>query len=71
MAIFESEEGVIAADTDVFTWVKTGTALTNENVACENEFSTKFFDAEPLTMAIATVSGTSLTLFLCHLISNC
>lgn len=45
-AIDESEEGVISATFDIFTRVKLGTTLANENITFFGYLSTKDFDAE-------------------------
>jgi hypothetical protein len=44
----EREESVIFTAANICSWVKVCSALTNENLACVNNLSTKTLDAEVL-----------------------
>jgi len=49
-AVLECEQGVILAATNVFARVEFGTALTNNDVASQNELTAPTFDAQSLGM---------------------
>jgi hypothetical protein len=49
------KQGVILADANIGTGMEFGAALTNDNVAGPNQFTTKPFDAEAFRFRIATV----------------
>jgi hypothetical protein len=49
-AILQREQGVVLAHADVFASVEFGTALTNDDVAGENELTTVALDAESLCL---------------------
>jgi hypothetical protein len=46
IAVNLGEQGVILAQTNVFTSVETGTALTNDNGTCRNQFATVSLNAQ-------------------------
>lgn len=48
VTFFECEDCVIFADAYVFTWVPFGSALADDDVARDDDFATKFFNAEAL-----------------------
>ena len=65
-AAFEGEEGVIATDANIFTRVKTGSALSHDDIAGDHGFATVFLDPEHLRIAVSSVFGGSLSFFMCH-----
>ena len=65
-AVREREEGVVAADADVGSGAETGAALANEDVAGDDRLAAKFFHAEALADAIASVAYAALTFFMRH-----
>src|SRR5699024_11747679 len=66
---FKSEQGVVAAATNVLTWVELGTALTHDDLAGLNLLTTETLDAEALCLRIATVGSAGSTLLRCHVVS--
>ena len=65
-AVYESEEGIILALADVGARMDLGSALTNENVAGENELTVSTLRAETLGLGIAAVLGGAHSFFMCH-----
>ncbi len=65
-AIDQCKERPVAADADVATWVKLGSALANDNRAGGDFFPSVDFNAQALGVAVTTVPGTSLTFLVCH-----
>ena len=66
--VFESEQGVIPAGTDAFSSVESGANLANKNVAGQNFLTTVALHATSLTYTVATVSGTTASFFMSHVI---
>ncbi len=62
-AIDQSEQGVIAADADALTRMDMGAALTDQDVAGQNELTVAALDAEALGLGITTVLGRTYALF--------
>jgi hypothetical protein len=60
------KDSKIVTYANIFTGVKLGATLTNNNVTGEDELSTKFFHTEAFGMRIATVSSGTATFFMCH-----
>ena len=56
-AVYESEQGVILADTDVCARMNFRTALTNENVACEYGLAVAALRAKAFRFAVSPVVG--------------
>ena len=46
LAVNQSKQGMVLADTDIGAGVKPGAALANNDAACIDDFAAKFFDAE-------------------------
>jgi hypothetical protein len=46
--------------------MKAGAALTNQNVSGHDLLTAKFFDAQTLAYAIASVLSAAFTFFMCH-----
>jgi hypothetical protein len=65
-AVAESEEGEIAAATDVFARMEFGAALTDNDVAGENGFATVLFNTKILRIAVAAVTAAGLTFLMSH-----
>ena len=66
-AIDQSEQGVIAADADALTRMDVGAALTDQDVAGQNELTVAALDAEALGLGITTVLGRTYA-FLCAIV---
>src|SRR5699024_2924371 len=66
---FESEQGVVAAASNVLTWVELGAALTNDDLAGLNLLTTETLDAKTLSLRVATVGSAGSTLLRCHVVS--
>src|SRR5690625_4833140 len=66
---FESEQGVVAAASNVLTWVELGAALANDDLAGLNLLTTETLDAEALCLRIATIGSAGCTLLRCHVVS--
>lgn len=66
VAVDEGEEGVVFAHTDILAGVPLGAALTNDDVASDDGFAAKFFDAETVTAGVASVLNRALSFFMCH-----
>ena len=62
-AIDQSEQGVIAADADALTRMDVGAALTDQDVAGQNELTVAALDAEAPGLGITAVLGRTLRLF--------
>ena len=65
-AIGQREEGPIAAGANVFTGNELRTALANKDAASGHELAAVFFDAEAFADAVAAVTDTTFTFFMCH-----
>jgi len=74
-AVAKSKEREIAAAADVFARMELGAALTDDDVAGENEFAAILFNTQILRIAVATVTAAGLTFLMCHdkipLCKNC
>ena len=66
VAFDQREQGVILADADVFTGVKGGTALANNDVAGDNPLPTVALYAKAFRFRVATVADTAACFFVCH-----
>ena len=47
-AVFQGEDGVIAAETDVAAWAPFGAALADQDVTGDDCFAAEFLDSETL-----------------------
>ena len=65
-AVGEGEEGEISSATDVVTRVVLCAALTQDDVARHYCLTAKFLHAESLAVAVATISGSTLSFFVSH-----
>lgn len=54
---FKCKESMITSDTNILTWMKIGSFLTNQDVASFYKLSTKSLNAQSLGVGIASVSG--------------
>src|SRR5699024_11334782 len=61
-----SSDLVIAAATNVHTWVELGAALTDEDLARLDLLATEALNTETLCLGVATVTGARSTLLSCH-----
>ena len=66
LAVGEREQRPVAAGADVLARDKFAAALADDDAARRDNRAAKFFYAETLADAIATVSYATLTFFMCH-----
>lgn len=66
VALNESKNRVVVAHANIAAWMPFGADLSDENVAWEDEFATELLDATSLGVRITTVTGRTLTFFVCH-----
>ena len=65
-AVAKREQRVVASSSDVAARFKRGAALSHDNRAALGELSAAELDAAILRIAVASVSGRTLSLFMCH-----
>ena len=65
-AVHQSKQGIIAALADILTRLDVSAALTNEDVAGQNELTVCTLGAQTLCCGIAAVLGAAYALFMCH-----
>ena len=65
VAVDESEEGVIRTLADIVAGMDVGSALSDKDIACENELTVASLDAESLGLRITAVLGRTRTLLMC------
>ena len=65
-AIDQSKQGIIAALADILTRLDVSAALTNEDVAGQNELTICTLGAQTLSRRITAVLGAAYALFMCH-----
>jgi len=66
IAVHERENGVIAAEANVFAREKFRASLAHNDIAGEHHFAAESFYAEPLADAVAAVLNATLSFFVCH-----
>jgi len=66
LAVGECEQRPVTAGADVLARDKFAAALADDDAARRDDRASKFFYAQPLADAVATVADTSLTFFMCH-----
>ena len=66
LAVGEREQRPVAAHTHVLAGDKLAAALANNDAAGGHNRAAKFFDAETLAFAVASVLYAALTFFMCH-----
>jgi len=65
-AVHEREQRKVTPPPDVCACVVRAAALTNKDVACANNLTTKLLHAETLSTAVPSVPGTSYRFLMCH-----
>jgi hypothetical protein len=60
------KQGIVSTQANIDTGLDAGTALTNENVARQNLFTSITLHAQALSVAIATIAAGTATFFMCH-----
>ena len=65
-ASHESEDGVVAAKTDIAAWNPLRATLAEDDVPTDDGFAAEFFDAKTLALAVATVFDGTLSFFMGH-----
>jgi hypothetical protein len=63
---FQREERIVPAAADIVAGMELGSPLTDDDFARIDQFAAKPFHSEPLCVAVAAVSGTTRTFFMCH-----
>src|SRR5579883_1190603 len=66
VAIDQSEQRVVAPNTDVSAWLDPCAALAHDDAAGGDKLAIKAFDAEHFGIAVPTVAGASHAFFMCH-----
>ena len=66
VAVDEREQSIDAALSDVCAWMELGPALTNENVAGENELTVRALYAQSLCVRVSAVLSRAAALFMCE-----
>src|SRR5690606_4512078 len=66
LAIGGCKQRVIATDTDVFTGVEAGAALTNQDIPSQNLLTAETLHTKALAFRIPSVSGTTTSFLVCH-----
>ena len=66
VAVYQCENRVVLAHANIAAWVPLGSDLTDQDVAWSHQLATKLLHAASLGVGIATVTGRSLTFFVCH-----
>jgi len=66
LAVFEREQGPIAADAHVFAGDKFAAALADNDASGGDKFAAKCLDAQAFADAIASVANAALSFFMCH-----
>lgn len=66
LAIFESEQGIVAADAYVLSWMNVSTSLTVQDVASQYELTVCAFCAKTLGFRVTAVLCGTNTFFMCE-----
>jgi hypothetical protein len=66
VSIHQCKNGVVATKPNIFTRQKFRSALPDNDVAGDDQLTSKFFNAQPLADAIAPVLYATLSLFVSH-----
>ena len=66
LAVDQSEQGVVLADTDVVARMNVRASLTNEDVASQNELTVSALRAESLRLRITAVLGGAAAFLMCE-----
>jgi len=66
VSVYQRENGVIAAETDISSGKKLRPALAHDDIASQNHLAAKSFYAEPFADAVAAVLNAALSFFVSH-----
>ena len=66
MTVNQSEQGIVAADTDIVAGMDVRASLTNQNVAREDELTVRALHAQSLGLGITTVLSRTAALLMCE-----
>ena len=66
VAVHQSKQGMVFADTHIHTGVKLGAALAHDDRASRDEFTAESFYTEHFGIGIASISRRAAAFFLCH-----
>jgi hypothetical protein len=67
LTVDQSEEGEISADTDSRAGIKLIAALADDDSAWLNDLTAVHLDAAIFGLAVSTITGRTLSFFVCHL----
>ena len=65
-AIGQREQCPVATGANILAGNELRTALADEDAACRHQLATIFFDTKTFADAVAAVTDTTLTFFMCH-----
>lgn len=65
LAVYQSEEGIVASDPNVGAGMNVGAPLANKDVSGENELTVGALHAKTLGLGVTTVFGGADALFMC------
>lgn len=66
MAFGEGEDGIIATEADIFARVPFSATLADDDIAWDDVFAAKFFDAETFAVAVTSVFNGALSFLVGH-----
>ena len=66
LAVNQSEESVILADTDIVAGMDSGAALSDNDIACNDGLTVSLLYAKALRLTVATVLSRTDTFFMCE-----
>jgi hypothetical protein len=66
-AVDQGKQREVPAHADVSPRVNARAELANNDIACAHGFSAENFDAAPLSLAIAPITGASSSFLMCHI----
>ena len=69
-AVNQSEQGVIAADTDIDTGMDVSASLANQDVAGQNKLTVSTLNAQALSLGITTVLGRTAALVVSEVLNT-
>ena len=66
LAVYESEQGVVLTLTNVGAGMDLSSALSDEDIAGQDELTVCSFRSKTLRLTVAAVLGRTHTFFMCH-----
>ena len=65
LAVYQCEQGIIAADPNVLAGMDVSASLANQNIACQNELTICTLYAQSLGLGVTAVTSGAAALFVC------